>query len=199
MTPARTSLRVGRVLRANTRAFTIGCEVLQPDIPAFGSFVRTDRLEHGDETYGLIYDVSIDDDNFVRQFISARAPEEVVEDQRRNRQVPIEASILAIGCRTGGTIRQGLPPQPPITLDWLVTCTDAEIVAFTERLDYIRLVLDARDAPVDEVLAASLRTAACARPESERRYFLIDAGREIARLLAGDPTRLEGVLRRLRP
>jgi hypothetical protein len=28
--------------------------------------------------------------------------------------------------------------------------------------------------------------------------FLIDAGRELARLLAGDPLRLEGLLRRLR-
>ena len=199
MTPVVKSQRVGRVLRANTRGFTIGCEVLRPEIPAFGSFVRTERLEHGDETYGLIYDVSIEDDQFVRQFISARAPEEVVQDQRRNRQVPIEASILAIGCRVRGAIHHCLPSQPPVTLDWLVACAAEEIVTFTERLDYVRLVLEARDAPVDEVLAASLRTAAASRPESERRGFLIDAGREIARLLASDPTRLEGVLRRLRP
>jgi hypothetical protein len=48
------------------------------------------------------------------------------------------------------------------------------------------------------LLAASLRTAAAARPKSERDTFLIDAGRELVRLLAGDPTRLEGLLRRLR-
>jgi hypothetical protein len=170
---------------------------MRPDIPAFGSFVRTDRSSSDCPVYGLIYDVTIDDDLFARQFISAHVPDEVVEDQRRNRQVPIEASILAIGCRVDGAIRHVLPSQPPVSLDWLVACTDEEIAAFTQRLDYVRLVLEAGEVPTDEVLAASVRIAAAARPEAEREAFLVEAGREIARLLAGEPVRLEGLVRRL--
>jgi hypothetical protein len=191
------NLRVGRVLRASTRGFAIGCAVMQPEIPAFGSFVRADGQGATDALYGLITDVSVEDDLFVRQFISAGAPEEVVRDQRENRQVPIEVSVLAVGCRTAGAIRHCLPPQPPVTLEWLYTCTDEEIAAFTLRTDYFRLVLEARDVPVDEVLAASLRTAAAARPEPEREAFLVGAGRELTRLLSSDPVRLEGLLRRL--
>ena len=191
------NLRVGRVLRAGTRGFAIGCAVMQPDIPSFGSFVRAEGLAPGSAIYGLIYDVSVEDDPFVRQFISADPPEEVVRDQRENRQVPIEVSVLAVGCRDGQGIRHCLPAQPPVTLDWLYQCNDEEIRDFTARFHYFRLVLEAREVPADELLAASLRVAAAARQEHERESFLIEAGRELARLLAGDPVRLEGLLHRL--
>jgi len=194
-------LQVGRVLRAGTRGFAIGCAVMQPDMPAFGSFVRAEGQKPGSAIYGLIYDVSVEDDPFVRQLISAelRAEDQeiVVRDQRENRQVPIEVSVLAVGCDDGAGIRHCLPAQPPVTLDWLYQCTDEEMRAFTARFDYFRLVLEAREVPADELLAASLRAAAAARPASERETFLVEAGRELARLLAGDPVRLEGLLRRL--
>ncbi len=191
------NLRVGRVLRASTRGFAIGCAVMQPDIPAFGSFVRAEGLAPGSAIYGLIYDVSVEDDPFVRQFISANPPEEVVRDQRENRQVPIEVSVLAVGCDDGTNVRHCLPPQPPVTLDWLYQCSAEQVRAFTARFDYFRLVLEAPDVPADELLAASLRSAAAARPEHARDTFLSSAGRELARLLANDPVRLEGLLRRL--
>jgi len=191
-------LRVGRVLRTSTRGFTIGCAVMGPNVPAFGSFVRTARLYHGGVTYGLVYDVSMDDDPFARQFISAEAPDEVIIDNRDNRQIPIEVSVLAIGDCRDGIFHHCLPPQPPIALDWLYLCTEAEIRAFTARFDYFRLVLAAPEVPVDELLSASLRVAALARGSAEREQFQVDAGRELVRLLANEPLRLEGVLRQLR-
>jgi hypothetical protein len=190
-------LNVGRVLRAGTQGFVVGCEVLQPDIPTFGSFVWAEGVAPGSAIYGLIYNVSLEDDLFARHFIGADTPEEVVRDQRENRQVPIEVSVLAVGCGDGDAILHCLPPQPPVTLDWLYLCTDEEVRAFTARFDYFRLVLEARQAPTDELLVASVRTAAAARLEHERQPFLVEAGRELARLLAGDPLRLEGLLRRL--
>ncbi len=193
------SLQVGRVLRAGTRGFVIGCAVMQPDIPAFGSFVRAEGQTPGSAIYGLIYDVSVEDDPFVRQLISAELRNKEVElDDRKNRRVPVEVSVLAVGCNDGETIRHRLPAQPPVTLDWLCQCSDEDVRAFTARFDYFRLVLEAREVPADELLAASLRAAAAARPEGERETFLVEAGRELARLLAGDPVRLEGLLRRLR-
>ncbi|MBS3784290.1 MAG: hypothetical protein KGY78_07595, partial [Anaerolineae bacterium] len=180
------------------RGFALGCALMQPDIPAFGSFVRADGQSSGEAIYGLIYDVSVEDDPFVRQFIGANPSDEVVRDQRENRQVPIEVRVLAVGCGAEETIRHCLPAQPPVTLDWLFLCSNEEIRTFTERFDYFRLVLEAREVPADELLAASLRVAAAARPRSERESFLVEAGRELVRLLAGEPTRLEGLLRRLR-
>ncbi len=191
------NLRVGRVLRTSTRSFVIGCEVMRPAIPTFGSFVRVEGLAPGSANYGLIYDVSVEDDLFVRHFIGADTPEEVIKEMRETRQVPIEVSVLAVGCSDGGAIRHCLPAQPPVTLDWLYQCTNEQVRAFTARFDYFRLVLEARETPTDELLAASLRVAAAAQPEDKREIFLIEAGRELARLLAGDPMRLEGLLRRL--
>ena len=194
----RARLRVGQVLRASIRSFVIGCEVLQPDVPVFGSFVRADGRAPGSAIYGLIYDVIFEGDRFLRHFIGSDTPEEVIRDQRENRQVPIEVSVLAVGCGDGTTARHCLPAQPPITLDWLYRCTDEDVRAFTAQFDYFRLVLESRDVPTDELLATSIRAAAAARPETERETFIIGAGRELARLLAGDPLRLEGLLRRLR-
>ena len=72
------NLRVGRVLRAGTRGFAIGCAVMRPDIPAFGAFVRAEGQTPRNAIYGLIYDVSVEDDPFVRQFISADPPERLI-------------------------------------------------------------------------------------------------------------------------
>ena len=178
-------LNVGRVLRAGTQGFVVGCEVLQPEIPKFGTFVRAEGVAPGSAIYGLIYNVSLEDDLFARHFIGADTPEEVVRDQRVNRQVPIEVSVLAVGCGDGEAILHCLPPQPPVTLDWLYQCTDEEVRAFTSRLDYFQLILGARQVPIDELLVASIRNATAARVESEGEMFLVDAGREMARLLAG--------------
>ena len=125
--------------------------------------------------------------------------EAYIEDQRRNRQVPIEVSVLAVGYQNGTGLNYALPPQPPITLDRISLCSEAEILTFTDGFDYFRLVLDSRDAPADELLAASLRRAAEVRLPEERAGYLRRAGRELARLLAMDIVRLENLLRRIRP
>jgi hypothetical protein len=72
------------------------------------------------------------------------------------------------------------------------------LVAFTERFDYFRLVLDNRDLPADELLAANLRYAAQAR-RADGEDFMVAAGRELARLLAIDLPRLDAMLRRISP
>jgi hypothetical protein len=190
-------LPVGRIVRSSTTRFSVGCQVLQPEVPAFGALVKVRALAE-DQIYGLIYDVRMEDDPFVRQMATTDGlPAEYIEDQRRNRQVPIEVGVLVVGHRSSGQIHHRLPPQPPLSLDVIHTCAGEELVAFTQRLDYFRLVLDNRDIPADELLAANLRSAAQARGEAGQD-FLVDAGRELARLLAADLLRLDGLLRRLR-
>ena len=189
-------LRVGRVMRSSTGEFTIGTRLEQVDVPRFGTFVKAPSTD-GCDVIGLIYDVLIEDDAFVRQLVTADR-EEIIRDQRENRQVPAVVSVLVVGHSRDGRIYPYLPPQPPAALDTLVTCTDSEIVRFTEDFTYFRTVLGAVDARPDELLAASLRHAAEAR-RSDGREFLVRAGRELARLLAFDAVRLEGLLRRIRP
>jgi hypothetical protein len=109
----------------------------------------------------------MEDDPFVRQMATTDGlSPEYIEDQRRNRQVPIEVGVLVVGYRSGGEIHHRLPPQPPLSLDVIHTCAADELVAFTQRLDYFRLVLDTRDIPADELLSANLRAAAQARGDA---------------------------------
>jgi hypothetical protein len=195
---------VGRIVRSSTTRFAVGCDVMRRQVPIFGCLVKV-RALGDDEIYGLIYDVRMEDDPYVRQM--AIVPEqrwEVIEDQRRNRQVPIEVAVLVVGYRQDGEIHHRLPPQPPVSLDVIYTCHGGELLDFTRRFDYFRLVLDNRDLPADELLGANLRLAAMERgdirsPGSPGYSFLLEAGRELARLLAADPPRLDALLRRIRP
>ena len=190
-------IQVGRIIRSSTTRFAVGCRVLRPEVPVFGGLVKVRVLD--DEVYGLIHDVRTEDDPYVRQIAALdEVRPEYIEDQRRNRQVPIEVGVLVVGYRRAGAIIHRLPPQPPLSLDVLYTCPAEELAEFTERFDYFRLVLDNRDLPCDELIAANLRAAAEAR-QAQGYGFLVEAGRELARLLALDPARLDAVLRRLRP
>jgi hypothetical protein len=150
--------------------------------------------------FGLIYDVQVQDDPAVRQLILAgELRSEVVQDQRENRLVPIEVSVLVVGYQRGPEIRQGLPPQPPVSLDELRMGTESDIRAFTQRLNYLRLVLNAGQIPVDELLVAHLRQAAATYSGENRARFLLAVGRELARLLCFDLVRLDGILQRIKP
>ncbi len=191
------ALKVGRIIRASSTRFAVGCQELQDQVPAFGSLVKV-PAKGVDQIYGLIHDVRMEDDPFVRQMaVIDDAPVEARQDQRLNRQIPIEVSVLVVGYRRGGEIYHRLPPQPPLSLDEIHTCASKELEAFTERFDYFRLVLDNHDLPADELLAAHLRYAAGARGDAGRD-FLVSAGRELARLLAMDLYRLDAILRRIR-
>jgi len=195
-----TTLTIGWVLRASTVGFTVGCRLLQPSLPQFGDLVKVPLPEQQTEIFGLIYDVQVRDDPAVRQLILVGDLErEALLDQRENRLVPIEVSVLVVGYQKGKQIIHGLPPQPPLSLDILVLCEDPELRAFTERLDYLQLVLNAPQIPIDELLVNNLQRAAAACPPERRRRFLVDAGRELARLLNDDLVRLNMILRRIRP
>lgn len=188
---------LGRVLGANTRSFVFGTRVPKSDVPIFGALVKT-KINHRNTTvYGLISDISVKDSGMTKMLSVSPdiRPEEI--EWLRNQVVPIEARVLAVGYREpGGTMRHGLPAQPPITLDDVHDTSPDEVDAFTTRLDYLRLVLDAKDAPTDELLAAHIRLAAEVK-RGRGPDFVLQAGRELTRLLAHDGARLEGLLRRI--
>ena len=190
------SISVGRVLRSSTSMFTIGTRVLPVEVPLFGALVKA-RINPNCDAFGLVYDVVIEDDQLARQLVAADKPE-YVADHRFNRQVPIDLSVLIVGHRLGAQLHQYLPPQPPIALEKIGTCTRDELIQFTAEFTFFRTVLNAQDAPADELLAAALRIAADARGPAKRDY-LVKAGRELSRLLAFDAVRLEGLLRRIKP
>lgn len=186
----------GRILRANTQCFVFGTRVPKEDVPIFGAFVKTHIQFRNATVFGLIYDIEVQDDGMTKMLSVADdiRPEDI--EWQRNRRVPVEASVLCVGYQEDGQgIRHALSAQPPITLDEVMSCTKEDVQAFTQKLDFFRLVLDSRDAPCDELLAASVRLAS--ETHNDSKAFMRQCGREMARLLANDGARLDGLLRRL--
>ena len=192
---------VGRVLRASTVGYACGTRSNEIETPSFGAFVQT-RHSNGAEldVIGLIYAIRIDDDPLVRQLIMANQMNiPTLRDQRENRMVPVEISVVNIGYRIAGDSFHNLPPRPPMSLDPVYICDDRCIYDFTQKFDFFRLVLNTSEVPSEELLAAALKHAANARPVREQRDFLINAGRRLAQLLGYDLARLNHLLRLIRP
>jgi hypothetical protein len=124
---------------------------------------------------------------------------ETIADQRVNRMVPVEISVLNVGFVQVDRVHHTLPPRPPLSLDPVQLCDDATVRAFTRQLDFLRLVVNASDVPTEELLAAAINHASWARPEGERREFLVMSGRYLAGLLSHDLPRLQHLLKLIRP
>jgi hypothetical protein len=191
---------IGRVTRCSTRGFVGAVRLPEPQWPVFGTFCRAEAQQGQSQVIGLIYDLSIEDDELARQLAASEAirPEQLADSQV-NRQVPVEYRALAVGYLNDGGFTQSLPPQPPLTLAPVYRLSDEQVRTFTERLDFLPLMLGVPEIPVDDLMAAALKSAAAVRPESERRGYLVRAAAEVARLVGRDLTRLESLLRAVRP
>ena len=187
------SIQIGHLLRAGTTGFVAGCSVSQLEAPAFGALVRA-PLEEDYSVYGLITDIHIDDDGLVRQLVTAgNVSAEVMHDNRERRIVPVEMSVLAVGYEQGGNISHLLPPRPPLSLDVIYLCSDAELAKFTGagRFGYFRHVLQAKDIPIGEVLAAHIQQASAAHKD---KAWAGKAAQELITLLRDDYPTLMSVL-----
>lgn len=191
-----TPIEIGRLLRAGTAGFVVGCRVTQLETPSFGALVRV-PVSAGYQIYGLITDIHIDDDGLVRQLVTVEnvAPN-VIADNRLNRNVPLEISVLAVGYIQDGQIHHLLPPRPALSLDMIYQCEPEEICAFTGagRFGYFRHLLRAQDIPVDELLASHIRQAQAAHQANHDPGWAKTAMQEIIILLRDDYSTLTRVL-----
>lgn len=194
-----TDLRVGEVIETSTSRFVAHCYELH-GAPALGSLVRTGPPEL--TVFGLVAAVrTAGIDPGRRPVARGWAETDPAEIFRKNPQLTqlfrTEFEAIIVGHTAGGAIRQTLPPTPPRIHDFVYLCQPDESVSFTERLDFLALVLEQpAPTPVDELIAAAIRRAADCRADPDG--FLVRAGRELARLLAPDPVRLQLLLRRLK-
>lgn len=190
------AIEIGRLLRAGTTGFVVGCRVNQLESPSFGALIKTD-LEDGCECFGLIHDIHIDDDGLVRQLVTAQDIDpSVIADNRLNRNVPLEMSVLSVGYRRGGQISHMLPPRPPLSLDQIYLCSSEELCAFTStgHFGYFRHILRAIELPVDGLLAAHLQQAHAAQQACGDRKWIEAAAQELITLLRDDYPTLMKVL-----
>lgn len=187
---------IGRLLRAGTTGFVVGCRVAQMDAPSFGALVRV-SLDGDYQVYGLIHDIHIDDDGLVRQLVTADGVDaSIIADNRLNRNVPLELSVLTVGYKLAGRVSHLLPPRPPLSLDVIYLCTPDEVRQFTScgRFGYFRHLLRAADLPVGELLAAHIQQAGAMHAESGNAEWKNAATQELITLLRDDYAMLMSVL-----
>lgn len=191
--------RVAEVIEASSAEFVAQCYKLD-DAPPLGSLVKTkDKLW---EIYGIVYNVETHSLEPGRRVV-ARGEDVETEEEifRANPQLAkllsTDFNALVVGHRQDDNIYHYLPPKPAPIHSFVYTCQLEEVRTFTQSLDFLGLLVDARlSIPVDEVIAACLRYASRVYPDSQD--FLIKAGKELACLLSGDTKRLNSVLKRLR-
>lgn len=195
-----TSIKIGRLLRASTTGFVVGCRVSQLEAPEFGALVRV-PIDQDYQIYGLIHDIHIDDDGLVRQLVTAEGiDEEVIADNRLNRNVPVEMSVLAVGYREGENIFHLLPPRPALSLDEIYMCNAEELCDFSDagRFGYFRHVLRASDLPVGDLLGAHLRQVQAAQQSAGNERWAEVATQELIVLMRDDYPSLMSLISTLR-
>ena len=186
------TIPIGHLLRAGITGFVAGCSVSQLDAH-LGALVRA-PLDKESSVYGLITDIRIEDDGLVRQLVTAgNIPDEVMQDNRERRIVPVEISVLAVGFEQGGKTFHLLPPRPPLSLDVIYLCSDAELAKFTSagRFGYFRHILQAKEIPIGEVLAAHLLDV---KRKTKNEKWVESAAQELITLLRDDYPTLMSVL-----
>lgn len=191
----KTTHYIGRMLSANSRECVVSSLTPQNEIPPFGSMLRIPLGKDQPEIYGIVTDITLEEDGFLRQIAgTADLAEEVIRDARENRNVPIVIRTAFLGYTEGDRVLHLLPPRPPVTLTEIYPCSAREICEFTRKLGYLRLLMDVTNLPAGELLAVHLRLAAKAHVQLGDTDWAQRAVEEVMDLLSGDPAALIAVM-----
>jgi hypothetical protein len=197
------------VIETTTTEFLAQClepeDLSFPVMPPFGSWVKSFDEESGNEVLAVVTYVTTTPIDSVHR---ARALGLSLQDLREEQpqifamlKTEFRVSILGFFSpepgQNGSSASQGrcyqyLPPRPPQIHQGVYRCETAEIMRFTENLDFIRTLLEVRTAPVDSLVAAVLREIY--RLRQADREWLVQAGRKLSTLLKDDYDRLRYIL-----
>ncbi|MBD1867532.1 hypothetical protein H6F95_09535 [Cyanobacteria bacterium FACHB-471] len=203
---------IAEVIETATTEFLAQC--LEPEdlsfaaMPPFGSWVKAVDEESGNQIYGVVYHVTTSPIDSVHR---ARALGLSLQDLREQQpqifamlKTEFRAAIAGFqprrtstdGHRNGNqlsdTIHQHLPPRPPQIHQAVYYCDPEEVIRFSEKLDFLRTLLQVRNAPVESLAAAAIREIYQLRQGD--RAWLVQAGRSLSILLKDDYDRLRVIL-----
>ncbi|MFN8575718.1 MAG: hypothetical protein U0354_02560 [Candidatus Sericytochromatia bacterium] len=199
------SKKVGEIISSNTNSFIAQCikedsSVLTlPQAPYFGSFVIARGEEIGFDIIAVVYEISSGSIDSVHRPTAMN----LTRAELRHQQPQIfdllktDFSAITIGYIKDDKIYQSVPPHPPQIHDFVYLCDSNLVKKITEKLDYIRTLLNSGSNLCEDIIEANLKYAYQSRGAD--RSFLINAGRELSNLLKDNYDRLSAILRRLKP
>ena len=199
------SERVGEVIESRTTAFVAQCYRLH-EPPPLGSLVKV-KGGHT-EVFAVVSDVSTTPIQPGRRPV-ARGMEESNQEEIFNHNPQLEKLLRTIfqaqivgftpveeGSGKGRRVFQHLPPQPPRIHAFVHQCDRDEAVGFASSVEFLNILVRA-DAPArDEVILACLNSLGTGLEDGHQ--LMVKAGKELSQLLAGEPQRLNVILKGLR-
>jgi hypothetical protein len=206
---SRHPTHIGEVIETATTYFLAQCldpeELSFPAMPPFGSWVKAFDEESSNKVLGIVTHATttpIDSVHRARALglslaeLREQQPQifAMLKTEFRATIVGFEAAhSLANGNGSSvGHIYQYLPPRPPQIHMAVYSCEGLEIVRFSEKLDFLRILLQVKDAPVEALTAAAIRGVYQRRQADQQ--WLVQVGRQLSILLKDDYDRLRYIL-----
>ncbi len=192
---------IAEVIETSTTEFLAQClepeDLKFPAMPPFGSWIKSKDEETGNTVFAIVSHVTTSPIDSVHR---ARALGLSLEELREQQpqifaMLKTEFRAVLVGFETpstspngsrsqGGQIFQYLPPRPPQIHQAVYRCDPAEVVAFSEELDFLRILLQVAGVPVEALIAAAIREIYDLR--NRDREWLIQVGRTLSILLKDD-------------
>lgn len=209
---ARQANHIGEVIETSTTEFLAQCldpeDLSFPVMPAFGSWVKSVDEESGNQIFAVIYHATTSPIDTVHR---ARALGMTLDELREEQpqifaMLKTEFRSAIVGFQASGEKLNGynptvgksyqyLPPRPPQIHQAVYQCEPAEILYFSEELDFLRTLLQVVGVPVEALTAATIRQIYQLRQGD--RDWLVKAGRSLNLILKDDYDRLRYILTQL--
>jgi hypothetical protein len=200
---------IAEVIETTTTEFLAQClepeELNFPFMPAFGSWVKAYDEETGNKIFGIVtFATTAPIDSVHRARALGLSLAELREQQPQifaMLKTEFRATIVGFETPQGqvngngagrGYIYQYIPPRPPQIHQAVYQCESLEVVYFSEQLDFLRILLQVKNTPVEALAAASIRQMYQLRQAD--RQWLVNVGRQLSILLKDDYDRLRYIL-----
>ncbi|ACK66223.1 conserved hypothetical protein [Rippkaea orientalis PCC 8801] len=200
---------IAEVIETSTTEFLAQClepeELNFPVMPPFGSWVKARDEESGNKIYGIVTYATTSPIDSVHR---ARALGLSLTDLREQQpqifaMLKTEFRAAIVGFETPensvngngqhlGKIYQYLPPRPPQIHQGVYQCQPQEIIHFSDKIDFLRILLQVKNSPPEALVAASIREIYLLRKAD--RDWLVKVGRTLSILLKDDYDRLQYIL-----
>ena len=200
---------IAEVIETTTTGFLAQClepeDLSFPQMPPFGSWVKSIDEESGNKILGIVtYVTTSPIDSVHRARALGLSLSDLREEQPqifamlktefRTAIVGFEVPANSTNGRTSeiGEVYQYLPPRPPQIHQAVYHCDAAEVMRFSEDLEFLRIVLQVTDTPPEALAAAAIRQIYQLRKGD--RDWLVRVGRNLSFLLKDDYDRLRYIL-----
>ena len=200
---------IAEVIETSTTQFLAQClepeDLSFPVMPPFGSWLKSLDEESGNKIIAVVtYATTTPIDSVHRARALGLSLSELREQQPQifaMLNTEFKATIVGFesyqNTENGngnslGKVYQYLPPRPPQIHQGVYRCEAAEILNFSEQVEFLRILLQVRDAPVDALMAAAIRDIYLLRKGD--KDWLVKVGRTLSILLRDDYDRLQYIL-----